>query len=725
MRGIQFKKISVQNRVGIHPVQLTTDHVQIQEGMCYFPYMDDLKDAQASEALEWARLVYLTADEARSIPGKGLLECLLDPACWAPDVTIAALMQQETFEASLVTDRDALWGPLADLEDPVPALDKLGKDSVLAAEDLVLLRSWLFAAESWAEVPKEEIRGERLWKSIVSLADPRQPLRTLLRVLTSEGAINENATPRLASLSAELRTVRAHIMSELENVLHQLSAKGVLQDNFSDVYEGRHVIPVKTSCQGDVEGNIHGASVSRQTVFIEPASIAALGNRLRRLENDREQEIHEILKEASARLRPFESEIRNTVDILAHWDSVQARARIARKYGGKQLHVTMERTFAVKSTAHPLLWWSLAPDSIVRNDIGLGPPACAVLLSGPNTGGKTVLLKTLGLAAVSARTGFMIPATGIPVVPFFDSIYADLGDPQSLEHSLSSFAGHMLRFREMLGRVTPSSLVLIDELNTATDPAEGAALGRAVLETLMARGAMVVVTTHDPLLKAASTQDARILNASMAFDETSRTPTYRLATGVPGRSRAIETAERLGLPGEVTALARSYLTDDHRRFEKVLAKFESETCAVERARKEAEYTRAEAERMRDEWNSKTVTAASDMLERARQKIKRILEQAQDELREHYKRLGTVRTRKALDEAAALVEKRLTAASDGALEAIASESPEIASVLEQKKAEDADTGGEALSAGRIISGMPARIHRRRGYRHDKRSWGRSG
>jgi DNA mismatch repair protein MutS2 len=294
-----------------------------------------------------------------------------------------------------------------------------------------------------------------------------------------------------------------------------------------------------------------------------------------------------------------------------------------------------------------------------------------------------VLLKTLGLAGVCARTGFPFPATDHPQVPFFDSFFADLGDPQSLEQHLSSFSGHILKFKTILEKVTDRSLVLIDELNTATDPEEGAALGRAFLETLMARGAMVVTTTHDPHLKGLAVSDSRILNASMAFDEGTRTPTYRMVLGVPGRSRALETAERLGIPEEVLLLAKKYLSKEHQQFESLLSKLEHETQTASSARKEAVHLREEAERLKKEWTERTEASVNEMMERTRLRLRRILEQAQDEVRTSVRKLDELQSRREIDKTRSQLNQTFSAAASHLDTALQEEAPEIAQVLSQK------------------------------------------
>ena len=549
-------------------------------------------------SLEWNRFLSKAEAEARTETGKALVQNLEHSQSWAVDLATARKLQHETQEITALLDRDALWGPLVGLLDPERIFESLALGTVLELSELGALRGWLYAIDSWSQTPRDNLKGELFKKALSLLSNPFEAIRILDRVLTPDGQLSERASPKLGALNAEIRAIKKEIQTTLDHLLRTLSEKGVLQENFSDVRDGRYVLPVKTSSQSEVEGTIYESSASKQTVFLEPKEVTPLNNRLRKRQNDLIEEIFIILQSTSKALRPFTSELLLSVGILSHWDAVQAKGRLALHYGGKSINVVEEMTFVLQETAHPLLWWSLSPNAIIRNEVEFGDPIRTLLLTGPNTGGKTVLLKTLGLAGICARTGFLFPGTEIPTVPFFDSFFVDVGDHQSIEQHLSSFSGHILRFKEILENVTSRSLVLIDELNSATDPGEGGALGQAFLETVMSRGAVIVATTHDPQLKALAISDPRILDASMAFDETARTPTYQMVLGIPGRSRALETAERLGMPQEVLLLARKYLSTEHLVFEKMLAKLEADTAETGRARKEAIHLRDEAERLK-------------------------------------------------------------------------------------------------------------------------------
>jgi DNA mismatch repair protein MutS2 len=656
----------------------------------------------ALQALEWGRFLELSLAEARTEPGKALLHALESPEAWTKDLAAARVLQSKTSEITPLLDRDALWGPLLELPDPSGPLERLARAAVLEIADLVTIRRWLYAIDSWAQVPRDEIKGEYFKKSISEISDPFEPLRILDKILTPEGELSEKATPKLAAIYSEIRSLRREISVVLDQLIKTFSQKGVLQENFTDVRDGRYVIPVKISAQNEVEGIIYEASASRQTVFVEPKEVAQLNNRLRQRQNDLIQEIYVILEDTSKKIFPFGADISKDVAILSYWDSIQARARFGRHYSGKPIDVTEDRVFVLHQTAHPLLWWSLDKTQIIRNEIEFGEPTRTLLITGPNTGGKTVLLKTLGLAGICARTGFPFPGTDHLVVPFFDRFFADLGDSQSIEEHLSSFAGHIMRFKEILEEVSANSLVLMDELNSATDPEEGAALGRAFLETVMEKDALIVATTHDPHLKAMAVSDTRIMNSSMEFDESRQTPTYKMALGVPGRSRALETAERLGIPASVLVLARKYLSKEHQQFEQVLARLESDTQETARARKEAVAIREEAERMKKEWTDRTQASVGEMLERTRQRLRRILEQAQDEVRSSVKKLDEIKNRKDVDQTRSQINETYGVAASRLETALREEAPQVAEVLSkfetQKKVDESIPGKPKLAPG---------------------------
>jgi len=599
--------------------------------------------------LDWAKLLLNAQAEARTPYGKIRVESWNDPESFAQSLERAQELQTETQEIYVLLDRAALWGPLGGLEEIHDELESLSKGGVLEPQALARIRSWLYCFDSWVSFP-QEFAGKLFKQALAGLLIPQDALRCIERVLSPSGEIAEKASPELYSILQATKEVRREISIRMEQLTREYAGQGYLQEKYSDVRDGRYVLPVKVSDQSKIDGRVAELSVSKQTVFIEPKEVEQLQSKLRRLEAEASQEIFRILLAVAHILRPYADSISASVSLVSYWDAVQARARLAKVYGGKSITLSAEREWILFDTANPILFWNLKESEIVRNSIELMPGQQMILLSGPNTGGKTVLLKTMGLSAVCARTGFFYPGTGKLSVPYFDSFFVDLGDPQSIEEHISSFSGHVLKMKRILEGQAETSLILVDEMNSATDPEEGAALALAFVQTILAKpGAILIATTHDPKLKAMGVGDPRVLNASILFDEATMKPTYRVVYGAPGRSRALETAERLGMPENVLTLARSFLSAEHKLVESVLAQLQGQLGSVDRAKSEAERFRDEAEKLKLEWEEKVKVTLQDSIEKARQKLKHVLELAQIEVRETVRKIQSTKSHKALDE----------------------------------------------------------------------------
>jgi DNA mismatch repair protein MutS2 len=599
--------------------------------------------------LDWATFLNYAAEGARTPYGKAKILALNSSENFASTFERAQELQNETHEVHTIIDREALWGPLRDLQEVHDELESLSKGGVLESHALSRIRGWLYCFDSWSSFPKE-LAGKNFKQALTLLFDAHECIRVLDRVITPTGDLSEKASPKLQTLLSQSRDLKREISSRMESLMRDYSAKGVLQENFSDVRDGRYVLPVRVSDQSKVDGRVTELSVSRQTVFIEPKEVEQLQSQLRRKEAETSEEIFVILTAISKQIQPFVGVIGASVDLVSYWDTVQARARLAKKYAGRPIQVSETRDWVLHDTVNPLLFWNVEESQIVRNTLELSSSQQMILLSGPNTGGKTVLLKTLGLSAVAARTGFFYPGSGKLLVPFFDQFFVDLGDPQSIEEHISSFSGHVLKMKRILDGLGPRSLILVDEMNSATDPEEGAALALAFVQAILSNeGAILIATTHDPRLKAMGVTDKRVLSASILFDEETLKPTYRIVFGAPGRSRALETAERLGLPKALLDQARSFLSQEHRVFETVLEQLQGQLGTVEKARREANQLKDEAEKLKNEWEEKVQKTVVESIEKARQKLKHVLELAQIEVRETLRKIQSTKTHKQLDD----------------------------------------------------------------------------
>jgi DNA mismatch repair protein MutS2 len=657
--------------------------------------------------LEWNRVLDETEPLALTAPGRARVRSWEDPKTWAQSHEEAALRQEETTEVLALLAKDALWGPLRALNDPEPVLETLRQGGVLEVAGLVEIRAWTTAIDCWIEAPKELITGKLMKASQKALQssklNPMEILRVLGKVLTPNGEISENASRKFATLRAETESLKHQIQKVLEGLVRKYSGEGLLQGAYSDFRDGRYVLPVKISSQGRIDGVVTGGSASGQTAYLEPREIEALNRELVQKQNALLEEIYRILKETTEFLRPFTADLEHGIGVLVHWDAVQARARVGLKYGGRGIELSPEnnRLLLLTETVHPLLWKSMPEERIVRNTVRLEAGERVMMITGPNTGGKTVLLKTLGLAGIAARTGFPFPGGGTVQVPYFDSFFVDLGDSQSIERSLSSFSGHVVQLKEILDHNTSRSLVLLDEMTTATDPEEGAALARAFIETLLGEGAqapILVTTTHDPTLKTFGLGDDRVLMVSMEFDEATLSPTYRLVEGVPGRSRALEIAEKFGIPRRVLDLARSFLSKEHDEFERKTGALEKIYSEANKERTQAVLLRQEAERLKAELGERMEKTFGDVLERTRARIRKLTEDVQDRVRETLKTISETRSRRAVDVAREEADVLLEHAERELDAALKIEAPEVAKKLAEKAGESLPPLPEAIDLG---------------------------
>lgn len=416
------------------------------------------------------------------------------------------------------------------------------------------------------------LRSSRLTRE--SLRDPRQPLiaRTVLdgftqrlpsypkqeefigRTIDDDGSVRDDATPVLRRVRRELRNAQGELVSLLERIMGRLEPHQRVLDASVTLRNGRFVIPVRREARGAVGGLVHDVSGSGGTLFVEPPAAIEACNRIRELEAEELREVDRILFDLADQLRPLTEELRDALDALVALDALYARARYAVAF---QCDATRLRLpghgFRIETGRHPLL---LAQGiRVVPFDLQLEPGERTMLVSGPNTGGKTVLLKALALLSLMLQSGIPAPAAVTSEVALYDDVFADIGDEQSIEASLSTFSAHLKNQGEILRSATAQSLVVIDELGSGTDPLEGAALGGAILESLTTRGALTIATTHLGALKELATEVAGVVNASLEFDAVALGPTYRLIKGVPGRSYGISIARRLQLPEDVIVRA--------------------------------------------------------------------------------------------------------------------------------------------------------------------------
>ncbi len=498
--------------------------------------------------------------------------------------------------------------------------------SVLEGSELVLLATALDAAPRLTAYGRSV---EALAPSVAALltALPRCPeLREALRrALDDEGAVRDEASPRLRQLRQQIRAARRRLVGELERLLHDADADRLFADRFVTIRHGRYVLPVRAEARGRVRGIVHDRSQSGQTLFVEPADVVEANNDLVQAAREEEQEATRILAELTDAARARLTELDALMDGVGQVDWIFARAQLAERMHATPPELDEARAVALRNARHPLLLaqsWQHPDRPVVPADLELDPQRPVVVITGPNAGGKTIALKTLALHVLMAQTGCHLPADEGSRLPVFGRVYAIIGDEQSVAENLSTFSAFVKQVREILAEADDRSLVLLDELGAGTDPDEGAALAQAILETLAERGALVLATTHLEPLKAFASTSPRARNASVEFDTATLAPTFRLRYGRPGQSLALTIAARLGLGSELIGRAERHRSLHAARLSELLERLD-------------EFTRCEAERTiaierRESEAAARLTAAREAEAAAQTQAREILESARAE-----------------------------------------------------------------------------------------------
>lgn len=469
-----------------------------------------------------------------------------------------------------------------------------------------------------------------------------RPLEELLfSSVSEEEQLTDNASPELARIRRKLLAGTNRIKDTLEKMTRSSTMQKYLQDAIVTLRGDRYVLPVKAEHRGDVPGLVHDSSASGATLFIEPMAVVDANNELRQLYAEEGRETERILADLTGKVVAVSDEIVTTFETLLKLDRIFARARLSQKMSAVTPLLNQEGKIRIFSARHPLL----DAKTTVPIDLYLGDEFDTLVITGPNTGGKTVALKTLGLFTLMGLSGLRIPAREGSELSFFSSVFADIGDEQSIEQSLSTFSAHMVHQVEILNRADAHSLVLLDELGAGTDPVEGAALAIAILEELRAKGARIAATTHYSELKLYALSTEGVSNAACEFDVTTLRPTYRLLIGVPGKSNAFAISERLGLSESVLNRARALLNEEDIKFEDVLMELEENRLKAEEERQTAAKYRREIQLYRNTLEQeyrKIEQKREKMLEDARKKAKNVIDEAQDEVDEMLQQMQALR-----------------------------------------------------------------------------------
>ena len=481
--------------------------------------------------------------------------------------------------------------------------------------------------------------------------------------ILSEEEMSDNASPELYNIRRKIRNASSRVRDQLDKMIHSAAYQKFLQDPIVTLRGGRYVVPVKAESRGEIPGLVHDTSASGATVFVEPAGVVEANNEIKLLQSKEAAEIDKILTDLSQEAGSFADSIVQGYETCVEINLIFAKARLAYDMKACVPVLNDEGIVELKKARHPLL----DPATVVATDIRLGGDFDTLVITGPNTGGKTVTLKTIGLLTLMAMCGLMIPANDGSRIAVFRHVWADIGDEQSIEQSLSTFSAHMTNIIQILQDTDADSLVLLDELGAGTDPVEGAALAAAILETLRQRGAVIAATTHYAELKAYALDTPGVENACCEFDVATLRPTYKLLIGLPGRSNAFAILQRLGMDESVIESAKNLVSSDNARFEDVVDRLQQSHQDLEKERQSAYRARSDAERAAREAKESLARLEREKekeLERARTQARTLVQQARAESERLLGEIEEYKKQLSSENAAEMVRKARAAAKAG-------------------------------------------------------------
>jgi DNA mismatch repair protein MutS2 len=632
-------------------------------------------DEHTLRVLEFEKVLERLATHT-SFPAGRELALALRPSSERGEV---ARRQRLTAEARRLRELQPRAG-LGGVRDVRAAADRAGRGAVLQPTDLLDVAATLAAA---GELRATLLRFREELPLLSGLAAQCEPLPELVaeigRCIDQRAEVTDAASPALAALRRNVRIAHDRLNDRLQDFLRSPHFREAIQEPIVTLRDGRYVIPVKADQRGQVRGIVHDVSASGATLFIEPLSVVEQGNTWRELQLEEEREVERVLRELSGLVGENAEAVIETVAALAELDLALAKGRLGEELDAVELpHQGPDQRWLLEpggelhllNARHPLLTLQRRggeDGAVVPITVSVGREYTALLITGPNTGGKTVALKTAGLLALMAQAGLPVPADAASTVPVFADVYADIGDEQSIEQSLSTFSSHMRQIIHIVGSARRESLVLLDELAAGTDPVEGSALARAILARLIETGCLVIATTHHGELKAFAHTTPGARNASVEFDAETLRPTYHLTIGLPGGSNALAIAERLGLPHDLIEAARAAIAPDQAQVESLLGEIRqerdravAERAAEERARIEAEEAqrRAEARLAEVEQHLDTmVERTAGELERDAEAVRQLLVQAEGAIERGRLKRAAERLAKALERKRQAEERR--------------------------------------------------------------------
>ena len=588
--------------------------------------------------LEYPKIIERLVQYAGSLPGKRLCRELTP----SDDPGEIARMQRETTDAlgRVYQKGSVSFSGVKDLRDSLRRLEIGSSLNIQELLDVCKLLEACGRVKSYSRKTNEEIPDDSLDQMFRELEPLPSVSGAIRRCILSEDEIADDASPGLRQVRRAMAQTNDKIRSQLNSMVNG-SARTYLQEAVITQRNGRYCLPVKAEYRSQVPGMIHDQSSTGSTLFVEPMAVVKLNNDMRELELREEKEIEAVLAELSSRVAESGEAISNDILLLTQLDFIFARAMLSKSYNGFEPDFNQNGIIDIRQGRHPLL----DPKKVVPVDIRLGEEFDLLVISGPNTGGKTVSLKTVGLFTLMGQAGLHIPAREHSRLALFHEVFADIGDEQSIEQSLSTFSSHMTNIVSFWEQADGRSLVLFDELGAGTDPTEGAALAMAILSSLHRRGIRTIATTHYSELKVFALSTPGVENACCEFDVETLRPTYRLLIGVPGKSNAFAISSKLGLPDYIIEEAKGHISQEEENFEDVIADLEHTRVTLQQEQEEASRYRKEAENLKarlEQKESRLENSREKILAQAREEAHAILREAKeyaDETIRRYNKLG--------------------------------------------------------------------------------------
>ena len=609
------------------------------------------------EKLEYNRIIKQLSDLAITAPAKEQALTLMPSSNFDE---VKKSIDQTRVLSNILRVKGPM--PITDFKDVRASLKRLKVKANLNGEELgnifLILSLAKDVSQFTADLEEREIDTRPIEKTLKNLAIPEDLFKKLNQAIEYDGTVKDTASSKLMQLRHDIQSNETDIKNHMNDYISGKHTQ-YLSENIVTIRDGRYVLPVKQEYKNKFGGVVHDQSASGQTLFVEPQAVLVLNNRQQNLMAQERQEIHRILIELSELAGMYQKEIKNNADALTQLDFLSAKSKLAKAMKATEPVLNQDHVIKLRKARHPLI----DPKKVVPNNIELGTSFDTMLITGPNTGGKTITLKTLGLLQLMAQAGLFITAEEGSQLTVFNEIYADIGDEQSIEQSLSTFSSHMDQIIKIMKDVTEDDLALIDELGAGTDPEEGASLAIAILDDLRGAQAKIAITTHYPELKLYGYNRARTTNASMEFDLKKLAPTYRLRIGIPGQSNAFAIAHQLGMNEVVVDKARSLMNDEDSDINKMIERLTKQTKAAEQLHETLKQNvdqsitlKRQLQNGLDWYNQqvqkqleKAQEKADEMLAKKRQKADKII----NDLEEQRRAGGQVRTNKVIEAKGAL------------------------------------------------------------------------